>query len=365
MGCGSSTGVLDGRTLNDGRPMAQHRRGSWVSSELHTPFGKATSKQPTLAGVLDGRLGTFSLHGLKPTPNGGAAAKINQDRGLVTYPLNGDPAAALLCVFDGHGQNGEDVSEFVMWALQEQLINSWETIRADPSAALKRAFEETDTQLARSAVQARLSGTAAVVTLLLDDTLWAANTGDSRAVIAKREAGQPTEITALTEDQKPDSPAEAERIRAAGGYVSEESPTYGPPRVWLRPGEGPGLAMSRSIGDHMCARTAGPTPHHYCLFPSTRPRAAHPPVPCACGTNRSSHRPIHPLLLPITPSKGVARPRATASPEHEHALHPSYPSWQLQGRRRDCDARGDTLPARARGRRVLPVARLRRCLRIY
>ena len=37
-----------------------------------------------------------------------------------------------------------------------------------------------------------------------------------------------------------------------GGYVSPASPQLGPPRVWVAEGQGPGLAMSRSIGDHVC-----------------------------------------------------------------------------------------------------------------
>jgi hypothetical protein len=43
------------------------------------------------------------------------------------------------------------------------------------------------------------------------------------------------------------------RILKSGGYVSPASDDYGPARVWLKRGEGPGLAMSRSIGDHICS----------------------------------------------------------------------------------------------------------------
>lgn len=59
------------------------------------------------------------------------------------------------------------------------------------------------------------------------------------------------EVTGLTKDQKPDDPEESARITRCGGYVSPASPQLGPPRVWLRKGEGPGLAMARSLGDHI------------------------------------------------------------------------------------------------------------------
>ncbi len=58
------------------------------------------------------------------------------------------------------------------------------------------------------------------------------NIGDSRAVLIRKSG----ECIALTEDHKPNATAEAERIRAAGGFVSSN-------RV-----DGQ-LAMSRAIGD--------------------------------------------------------------------------------------------------------------------
>ena len=53
---------------------------------------------------------------------------------------------------------------------------------------------------------------------------------------------------------KPDDPGERARIEAQGGYVSRASDAYGPARVWKGGfGIGPGLAMSRSLGDHAVA----------------------------------------------------------------------------------------------------------------
>ena len=57
---------------------------------------------------------TYSNHGIKPGMYGKASAKINQDRGFITYPLAGDRQMALFCVYDGHGMHGHDVAQEVM-----------------------------------------------------------------------------------------------------------------------------------------------------------------------------------------------------------------------------------------------------------
>ena len=299
MGCGASAeaGQEVGKELL--RPTADIRRGSFVSPEIEPSNvprrDKRTSlqsdQQPTLPGVAQHKIGSFSAHGQKPGANGTAFAKINQDRGLVTYPFNDDPNSAFFAVFDGHGMNGEQVSEYAIWKVQEIMMLNCSMLPHKAEQCMIHAFEEGDKQLARSPVAARVSGTAAVAVFVHGTTLvraprtprtaprsldspslyffypraqWVANCGDSRAVLATaimnpdgskalNAMGIPRfEVTPLTVDQKPDSPAEEARLRRMGGYVTIGNPQVGPSRVWLRKGEGPGLAMSRSIGDHVC-----------------------------------------------------------------------------------------------------------------
>jgi serine/threonine protein phosphatase PrpC len=61
----------------------------------------------------------------------------------------------------------------------------------------------------------------------------------------------------LSHDQKPNNPGEKERILAHGGrieaYKDENGGDFGPPRVWLKNEDIPGLAMSRSFGDEVAA----------------------------------------------------------------------------------------------------------------
>jgi len=69
------------------------------------------------------------------------------------------------------------------------------------------------------------------------------------------------EIHTLTEDHKCEIDQEMRRIYQHGGRIEKAkiSPgmaSVGPLRVWLRNEDRPGLAMTRSIGDHM-AREIG------------------------------------------------------------------------------------------------------------
>lgn len=278
MGCGASSAnkprtvapeqAAPDRTIAADSIISLRKASTLVSPE-HLPEKTVEMQawygnEQRLPGVHDAsRVGTFSSHGLKPGLAGLANAKINQDRGLITYPFADNTDEALFCVFDGHGSNGENVAEFVMWKIQEGLLNRSKDIVRDFKNVFESVFEDADRMLSESAVSSTVSGSAGVVVFAHKETLITANVGDSRAVLGEfsRETGELLAVHGLSEDQKPDDPKEMQRILKAGGYVSPASPQHGPPRVWLRKGEGPGLAMSRSLGDHIC-RSAGviPTP---------------------------------------------------------------------------------------------------------
>jgi hypothetical protein len=61
-------------------------------------------------------LGSYSCHGIEPSDDddGGINQKTNQDRGCVVYPFNNSASDTLFCVLDGHGEQGDLVSEYVM-----------------------------------------------------------------------------------------------------------------------------------------------------------------------------------------------------------------------------------------------------------
>ena len=217
-------------------------------------------------------VGTYSCHGVEPgMRQGETSAKINQDRGCVCYPFGSDAQfeQALFCVYDGHGALGDKVSHFTMNKVQEEL-EAHADLHGDPPKALKETFVKVDTMLqADKSIDAELSGTTAVVVLMRQFkadgriTMWSACCGDSRAsmCLLKEGAGpgragstlKNATFTDLTEDQKPDTVDEAKRIKARGGFISPPEEEWGgPARVWLDANMTlPGLAMARSIGDHL------------------------------------------------------------------------------------------------------------------
>ena len=79
-----------------------------------------------------------------------------------------------------------------------------------------------------------------------------ANVGDSRAIIVKRD-GEKTITEPLSIDHKPTLKEEHKRITKCNGRVEPFKDSLGrpkgPPRVWLKNDNIPGLAMSRSLGD--------------------------------------------------------------------------------------------------------------------
>jgi serine/threonine protein phosphatase PrpC len=106
-------------------------------------------------------------------------------------------------------------------------------------------------------VDATQSGACALALLLHGNRLWVAGAGDCRAVLGAVDdkTGQLYAIR-LSLDHKPTDPQELARITAAGACVWEgvkdHEEGYEPPRVYRDLHNrrlGPGLAMSRCLGD--------------------------------------------------------------------------------------------------------------------
>ena len=242
--CTSKKELLEdqGSSLGEGNRRASYLAKETSSKESDAPFPKE-------------QIGFHSNHGIKPA-GFGSTAKINQDRGVIQYPLADDKQQMLLAVYDGHGQHGEHCSEFAAFECIQLLETDANTLAVDPKKALFKQIVEADSRMRKKRdVPSYESGTTAIVCVMRPDRIWAACVGDSRAVMAREtSAGGPWVATDLSVDQKPDTPAERERIVKAGGFVSDASDMYGPARVWKGAyGIGPGLAMARSMGDHAVA----------------------------------------------------------------------------------------------------------------
>jgi protein phosphatase 2C family protein 2/3 len=151
----------------------------------------------------------------------------------------------------GHGQGGELVSQFALHEVQRRLEK-----HPDFTKEIEKAFKETFISLDESLkdevlIEPLYAGTTACVALLRENKLVLANSGDSRAVLARKQDGRGRTAIDLTIDQNPDLPAEQARIEDMGGYVSPPPEPGLSARVWLDIDcTQIGLAMARSIGDH-------------------------------------------------------------------------------------------------------------------
>ena len=189
--------------------------------------------------------------------------KYNQDNFFVYKNLNDEKNVLFIGVCDGHGLVGHDVSKYLINNLPKNLnqelkkTNKYIAHRETLYSTMKRVFVNTNKDLCKNPnIDTQFSGSTCVTIILTKNKIISGNAGDSRAVMGRFINGEWKSID-LSHDQKPNNPGERERILAHGGrieaYKDENGGDFGPPRVWLKYEDVPGLAMSRSFGDEVAA----------------------------------------------------------------------------------------------------------------
>jgi len=185
--------------------------------------------------------------------------KVNQDREITKFALQNDASLTLFAVMDGHGEFGHFVANFVKEKLPEHLQKQ-PNLKTETPQAITKAVKDLVDELSGTNINIAFSGTTAIFTVKVNETLYVANIGDSRCVLCRKTPSGGIEGVALSTDQKPENPDEKARILKAGGRVEPlpgpPGEDCGPPRVWLAEVDVPGLAMSRSIGDEV-SQTVG------------------------------------------------------------------------------------------------------------
>ncbi|XP_062148034.1 protein phosphatase 2C and cyclic nucleotide-binding/kinase domain-containing protein [Alnus glutinosa] len=241
-------------------------RLSRVSAQFLPPDGSRTVKVPS--GNYELRYSFLSQRGYYPD----ALDKANQDSFCIHTPFGTDPNEHFFGVFDGHGEFGAQCSQFVKRKLCENLLRH-SKFHVDAVEACHGAFLTTNSQLHVDNLDDSMSGTTAITVLVRGRTIYVANSGDSRAVIAERR-GKDIVAVDLSIDQTPFRVDELERVKLCGARVltldqieglknpdvqcwgTEESDDGDPPRLWVPNGMYPGTAFTRSIGDSI-AETVG------------------------------------------------------------------------------------------------------------
>ena len=231
--------------------------------------------------------------------------KINQDNYFDNDLCHG---YKFIGVCDGHGEDGQNVSEYLRNILPEELNKELNKLASKENKRLsilesileknrnellntenknekkqkiylhenfenfenikeifKKVFVSTNLKLIDENYMLNLenSGSTCVSILLHKDKInkiYIANVGDSRAIIIKQPSKEKIDnkdntfsYIQLSRDHKPSEKDEAERILKHGGEIqqlqNDEGEFEGPFRIYMKDEEGPGLAMSRSFGD--------------------------------------------------------------------------------------------------------------------
>lgn len=159
-------------------------------------------------------------------------------------------------VFDGHGSAGKEASNTasdIMLAYIERRKKKIENFKTDKQRYkfLLRMFDSTESKMKKSGIDLQVSGTTCNAVFIQDCSIYIANLGDSASVLARIKSHKSKLAIELSKDHKPSDFEEKERILKAGGKIERiyyKGSFTGPYRVWADQ-EGPGIAMSRSLGD--------------------------------------------------------------------------------------------------------------------
>ena len=197
--------------------------------------------------------------------------KKNQDNYIIENNILG---FNLFAILDGHGENGHIISQLASKYLIKKFTNISNKYNDNEALYyfLKQSyfqkvidiFLETDQEIINQKnIDTSMSGSTCVLVIQLGDHLICSNIGDSRAILIYEENDE-NKIFELSHDSKPELPEEEKRINKLGGRVDkvtdENGEKTGPYRVYMKNGDQPGLAMSRSFGDKK-AKSCGVIPY--------------------------------------------------------------------------------------------------------
>ncbi|KAI9032156.1 phosphatase 2C-like domain-containing protein [Hyaloraphidium curvatum] len=145
---------------------------------------------------------------------------------------------AIIGVFDGHGS--ESYARHASENIHRHIVEDKAFTEGNFPLALANGFLAEDRELYQTVhVEEKRGGTTATVALIVDDMLFIANVGDSRAVLAERGEGTDFFAIRVSQDHKPSVPKEQVRLQNTEAIVSQG-------RVHTRTHS---LNMTRALGD--------------------------------------------------------------------------------------------------------------------
>ncbi len=165
-------------------------------------------------------------------------------------------------VYDGHGLKGREASMMLKYEIRKRLINDKNKVtkfqrKEQVEKYFKDAFKSIQKKFEKSN-DYELSGSCAICVLIIDYKMYSINLGDSRAVLGSKKSTKKVALE-MSIDHKPSRDDEAKRINERGGEVTEKQ--GGIARIFKKNEDGPGLAVSRTVGDivaHDCGVVSEP-----------------------------------------------------------------------------------------------------------
>ena len=201
--------------------------------------------------------------------------KINQDRFIIQRDINYIKNFNIFAIFDGHGFNGQIISEYLKENLVKKftehpkikylknLSDIYAQLTNNRYQIINEIFQETDYEILNNEkiLDANLSGSTCILLLQIGDNIICANLGDSKAILVY-EDNNITQLAAdkdiykivkLSRDCTPHIKTEKMRILMDGGIIKKldnnsnnELETL---KIFIKDENIPGLNITRSFGD--------------------------------------------------------------------------------------------------------------------
>ncbi|KAL2918677.1 hypothetical protein HK105_201511 [Polyrhizophydium stewartii] len=165
--------------------------------------------------------------------------------------------AHLFAVFDGHGSEGHKAAAAVKKHTLATVVAQKNKLLADPAQAFKDIYNQIHEELLDdSSIDAYMSGTTAVIVLLVGDKLHVSHVGDSRLVVVSEENGVYSGLQ-VTRDHTCDLDDEYARVKGTGARVEQlqnGDVLDGPLRIFKGSLPYPGIVVTRSLGDSVATK---------------------------------------------------------------------------------------------------------------
>lgn len=221
---------------------------SSISSLFSTPFevyGEYPSKfdQPFASKPMkfkDPRSANlFSIHKIAVSCHKGLKTCQNQDN----FSLVSGPGVLCVGVFDGHGENGHEIS---FLAHKYLIKNLFSTNKLDYQSAFSNTNQEISEKCKEKQIDYTHSGSTSTLVTIAHNKLTVAHIGDSRAILIKRYKNSLISVP-LTIDHNLKDPLESARVVENGAHIVKRFKND-VKRIYI-PRDSMGIAVTRAFGD--------------------------------------------------------------------------------------------------------------------